>query len=147
MSYFPLRVNTAGVIPPIFASSLLMFPLHDRAVHRSLADDRVATLLRQDYLDSGRLALQRVYVALIIFFAFFYTAIVINPTTSPTTSSARAASSRASGPASSTAEYIDRLLVAPHPGRRGLRLGDLRAAGAALDLHAACRSTSAAPRC
>ena len=50
MSYFPLRVNTAGVIPPIFASSLLIFPLHDRPVHRTRprSNDFI-----QDYLNPG----------------------------------------------------------------------------------------------
>ena len=54
------KVNTAGVIPPIFASSLLMFPAHDRPVHRARRRCRASS---QTYLHAGRLALQRcVYV-------------------------------------------------------------------------------------
>jgi preprotein translocase subunit SecY len=75
MSYFPLRVNTSGVIPPIFASSILLFPVtigqftHTPAVQQFF----------QDYLQYGGLVYESIYIALIIFFAYFYTAVVINP--------------------------------------------------------------------
>ena len=49
MSYFPLRVNTAGVIPPIFASSLLMFPLTIGQFTQTRRDPAASS----DYLNSG----------------------------------------------------------------------------------------------
>ena len=75
MSYFPLRLNTSGVIPPIFASSLLMFPISLSQWTESLAiQDFVA-----DYLDFGGILYNLVYVGLIMFFAYFYTGVMINP--------------------------------------------------------------------
>lgn len=75
MSYFPLRVNTAGVIPPIFASSLLMIP----STLRQFTDSPTVQQLIDTHLDPGGLTYNLVYMGLIIFFCFFYTAIVINP--------------------------------------------------------------------
>jgi preprotein translocase subunit SecY len=75
MSYFPLRVNTANVIPPIFASSLLIFP----STIGQFTDLEGINRFFQDYLFPGGILYNAVYVALIIFFCFFYTAIVINP--------------------------------------------------------------------
>jgi preprotein translocase subunit SecY len=75
MSYFPLRVNTAGVIPPIFASSLLMLPLTVRQYSDSPAVQRFI----DEWMNPGDIAYNFVYVGLIIFFCFFYTSIMINP--------------------------------------------------------------------
>ena len=75
MSYFPLRVNTAGVIPPIFASSLLMLPL----TIRQYSDNPTIQRFIDDWMNPGDIAYNLVYVALIIFFCFFYTSIMINP--------------------------------------------------------------------
>jgi len=75
MSYFPLRVNTAGVIPPIFASSLLMLPL----TIRQYSDNPTIQNFIDDWMNPGDIAYNLVYVALIIFFCFFYTSIMINP--------------------------------------------------------------------
>ncbi len=75
MSYFPLRVNTAGVIPPIFASSLLMLPL----TVRQYSDDPTIQRFIDEWMNPGDLAYNLVYIALIIFFCFFYTSIMINP--------------------------------------------------------------------
>jgi preprotein translocase subunit SecY len=75
MSYFPLRVNTAGVIPPIFASSLLMFPM----TIGQFSDSPMIQGFISDYLNPGSWMYNMVYVGFIIFFCFFYTAIVINP--------------------------------------------------------------------
>jgi len=76
MSYFPLRVNTAGVLPPIFASSILMFPL----TIAQFSDIQGLNDFITDFLQPGSFIYNGVYVALIIFFAYFYTAIMINPT-------------------------------------------------------------------
>jgi len=75
MSYFPLRVNTAGVIPPIFASSLLMLPLTVRQYTESPTIQRFI----DEWMNPGAISYNVVYVALIIFFCFFYTSIMINP--------------------------------------------------------------------
>ena len=75
MSYFPLRVNTAGVIPPIFASSLLMLPL----TVRQYTDNPTVQRFIDEWMNPGALSDNVVYVALIIFFCFFYTSIMINP--------------------------------------------------------------------
>lgn len=75
MSYFPLRVNTAGVIPPIFASSLLMLPL----TVRQYTDNPTVQRFIDDWMNPGAISYNVVYVALIIFFCFFYTSIMINP--------------------------------------------------------------------
>jgi preprotein translocase subunit SecY len=75
-SYFPLRVNTANVIPAIFASSLLIFPSTiGQFTEAGGAIDRIF----QDLLFPGGVLYNAIYVALIIFFCFFYTAIIINP--------------------------------------------------------------------
>ncbi len=77
-SFLPLKLNTSGVIPPIFASSLLLLP----ATAASFQTDPngtgiIATLAT--YLGHGRPAYMFLYAALIVFFAFFYTAVVFNP--------------------------------------------------------------------
>jgi preprotein translocase subunit SecY len=72
--YIPLRVNTAGVIPIIFAQSIMVFPT------------TIATFLKADFLDAFRVWLSpgswlyiTIYSIIIIFFTYFYTAIVLNP--------------------------------------------------------------------
>jgi len=73
-THLPLKINSAGVIPPIFASSILMFP----ATIASFTEvSWVKDIAGQ--LAPGRLLYTTVYVAMIVFFAFFYTAIVFNP--------------------------------------------------------------------
>ncbi|MGC1936490.1 MAG: preprotein translocase subunit SecY, partial [Candidatus Acidiferrales bacterium] len=77
MTYLPLRVNSGGVIPPIFASSLLTFPQTIAMVFQN----------RSPFLQSfartfawGEPLYTLVYVLLIVFFAFFYVGIIFNPT-------------------------------------------------------------------
>ena len=73
-THLPLKINSAGVIPPIFASSILMFP----ATIASFTEvSWVKDIAGQ--LAPGRLLYTTVYVVMIVFFAFFYTAIVFNP--------------------------------------------------------------------
>jgi preprotein translocase subunit SecY len=106
MSYFPLRLNTAGVIPPIFASSILMFPL---TITQFIESERVSNFF-SDYLHFGSFLYNAIYVALIIFFAFFYTAIVINPTDVADNIKRSGAYIPGIRPGKRTAEYIDRIL-------------------------------------
>ena len=106
MSYFPLRVNTAGVIPPIFASSLLMFPL----TIRQFSDSPEIQNFIDSFFNTGSVYYNLVYVALIVFFAFFYTAIVINPTDVSENIKKFGGYIPGIRPGKKTAEYIDRIL-------------------------------------
>jgi preprotein translocase subunit SecY len=71
-THLPLKVNTSGVIPPIFASSLLLFPTTLSGWFPAL--QRVSDALR-----SGSWIYNTLYVTLIVFFAYFYTAVTFNP--------------------------------------------------------------------
>jgi preprotein translocase subunit SecY len=82
-SHLPLKINTAGVIPPIFASSLLLMPLtvsqfagQQRAGEGWMGDFVIAL---NQYLQHGSAIYMLLYGAGIIFFSFFYTAVVFNP--------------------------------------------------------------------
>ena len=84
-SHLPLKINTAGVIPPIFASSLLLMPLtvmqlagkQTAGAKETWYGDLVITL--NQYLQHGSLVYMLLYGAGIVFFSFFYTAVVFNP--------------------------------------------------------------------
>ncbi|WP_252258114.1 MAG: preprotein translocase subunit SecY [Erythrobacter sp.] len=82
-SYLPLKLNTAGVIPPIFASSLLLLPLTISQFAGSSVDttsgvgSTIVTL--NQYLAHGQPIYMALYSVLIVFFCFFYTAVVFDP--------------------------------------------------------------------
>ena len=105
-SYFPLRVNTANVIPPIFASSILMFPV----TIGQFSDSQAVNDFFQDYLYPGGALYNAVYVLLIIFFAFFYTAIVINPVDVADNIKRSGGFIPGIRPGKRTAEFIDHVL-------------------------------------
>ncbi len=107
MSYFPLRVNTAGVIPAIFASSLLMFPL----TIGQFTDSPAVQGFIQDYLDPASIPYQIAYIGLIVFFCYFYTAIMINPTDVADNIKKSGAYIPGIRPGKKTAEHIDRILT------------------------------------
>jgi preprotein translocase subunit SecY len=73
-THLPLKINTAGVIPPIFASSIIMFPA---TVAGFIAIPWVQGIAKQ--LSPGTVPYTMLYVSMIFFFAYFYTAIVFNP--------------------------------------------------------------------
>jgi preprotein translocase subunit SecY len=104
-SHLPLKVNTANVIPPIFASSILIFPatLAQFANHPWVQTASGA-------LAPGTWLHDLIYVLLIIFFAFFYTAVVFNP--SDVAENMKKAGGYIPGirPGQKTAEYIERVL-------------------------------------
>jgi preprotein translocase subunit SecY len=82
-SHLPLKVNTAGVIPPIFASSLLLLPLTitqfaGNSIDTSSTSGSIIQSMNQ-YLAHGQPLYMTLYAIGIIFFAFFYTAVVFNP--------------------------------------------------------------------
>ncbi|MFY7836825.1 MAG: preprotein translocase subunit SecY [Novosphingobium sp.] len=82
-SHLPLKLNTAGVIPPIFASSLLLLPLTiTQFAGNSISPDTTmgqAIVTLNQYLGHGKPLYMVLYALGIIFFAFFYTAVVFNP--------------------------------------------------------------------
>jgi len=73
-THLPLKVNTAGVIPPIFASSIIMFPA---TIAGFISIPWVQSLSRQ--LAPGTLFYTVIYVTMIFFFCYFYTSIIFNP--------------------------------------------------------------------
>jgi len=73
-THIPLKLNTSGVIPPIFASSIMMFP----ATVGTYASAGIVKDIAEA-LSRGTVAYYVLYVGMIIFFAFFYTAVVFNP--------------------------------------------------------------------
>jgi preprotein translocase subunit SecY len=78
-SSLPLKLNTSGVIPPIFASSLLLLPTTVANFYQTQGTDNVFATISA-YFGHGRPLYMIAYVGLIVFFAFFYTAIVFNTT-------------------------------------------------------------------
>ncbi len=73
-SYLPLKVNTSGVIPPIFASSVLMFPA---TIANFVPISFFESLAK--FFNPSSLIYNAIFVVLIIFFAYFYTAVIFNP--------------------------------------------------------------------
>ena len=73
-THLPLKINTAGVIPPIFASSIIMFPA---TIAGFIEVPWVQAIAKQ--LSPGTVVYTLLYVSMIFFFAYFYTAIVFNP--------------------------------------------------------------------
>lgn len=108
-SHLPLKLNTAGVIPPIFASSLLLLPATFAAFGTSQSSEWFATITAM--LGRGQPLYLAIYVALIIFFAFFYTAIVFNPEETADNLKKYGGFIPGIRPGSKTAEYIDYVLT------------------------------------
>jgi preprotein translocase subunit SecY len=74
-THLPLKVNTAGVIPPIFASSIIMFPA---TIANFIPHPWMKAVA--DALIPGRIGYELLYVGFIVFFCYFYTAVTFNPT-------------------------------------------------------------------
>ncbi len=107
-SHLPLKLNASGVIPPIFASSLLLLPITVASFSQSGPEWLNAIVAA---LGRGQPLYLLVYVALIVFFAFFYTSIVLNP--QETADNLRKYGGFLPGirPGAKTAEYIDYVLT------------------------------------
>lgn len=108
-SHLPLKLNSSGVIPPIFASSLLLFPATIGSF--SGADPESWLGMIAVHLSHGKPLYIALYVFLIVFFAFFYTAIVFNPT--ETSENLRKMGSFIPGirPGKMTADFLDYILT------------------------------------
>jgi preprotein translocase subunit SecY len=106
MTYFPLRLNTSGVIPPIFASSLLLLPLQ---ISQWSGQEGIADFVN-DYLGWGTWGHNFLYVGLILFFAYFYTGVMLDP--DDVAENVRKNGGYIPGirPGKRTAEYIQRVL-------------------------------------
>ncbi|MCA0421419.1 preprotein translocase subunit SecY [Bosea beijingensis] len=109
-SFLPLKLNTAGVIPPIFASSLLLLPTTVASFQQASGGTGFLSTMAT-YLAHGRPAFMILYAALIIFFCFFYTAIVFNPVETADNLKKHGGFMPGIRPGERTAEHIDRILT------------------------------------
>ena len=110
-SHLPLKINPTGVIPPIFASSLLLLPM--TIVNFSAKDgqgaDWVVTL--STMLAHGRPLYLALYAGLIVFFTFFYTAVVFNPEETADNLKRHGGFIAGIRPGKSTADYLDYVIT------------------------------------
>jgi preprotein translocase subunit SecY len=114
-SHLPLKLNTAGVIPPIFASSLLLLPLTITQFAGNSLDPSTTTgqVLQQvlQYLQHGQPLYMALYAVGIIFFAFFYTAVVFNPEDTAENLKKNGGFIPGIRPGKRTADYLDYVLT------------------------------------
>ena len=108
-SHLPLKLNTAGVIPLIFASALLLLPATVTGFTTANSPDWMTTLTAM--LGPGQPLYMVLYAALIAFFAFFYTAIVFSPTDTADNLKRHGGFIPGIRPGQKTAEYIDFVLT------------------------------------
>jgi preprotein translocase subunit SecY len=108
-SHLPLKLNSAGVIPPIFASSLLLVPTTVATFSGGQGPEWLTTITT--YLGHGRPLYMALYIGMIIFFAFFYTAIVFNPVDTADNLKKHGGFLPGIRPGERTAEYIDYVLT------------------------------------
>ncbi|MAV99206.1 MAG: preprotein translocase subunit SecY [Rhodobiaceae bacterium] len=108
-SHLPLKINTAGVIPPIFASSLLLLPM--TVANFSTGQGPEWLNIISSYLGRGAPLYLTFYISLIVFFAFFYTAIVFNPSDTADNLKRQGGFIPGIRPGEKTAEYIDYVLT------------------------------------
>jgi len=104
-SHLPLKLNPSGVIPPIFASSLLLMPLTVAGFSAGQGPDWLVWITSN--LSHGQPIYMVLYVGLIIFFAFFYTAIVFNPADTADNLKKHGGFIPGIRPGKNTADYID----------------------------------------
>ena len=105
-THLPLKVNTAGVIPPIFASSIIMFPA---TIANFIPHPWMKTLAGA--LVPGRVGYELLYVAFIVFFCYFYTAVTFNPVDVADNMKKYGGYVPGIRPGKKTADYIDDVLT------------------------------------
>jgi len=111
-THLPLKLNTSGVIPPIFASSILMFPLTiANFLPKPLLEAHPWIQSVVNSLGPGALLYNLLYVGFIIFFCYFYTAIVFNPNDVAENMKKFGGYIPGIRPGQKTAEYIDKVLT------------------------------------
>ena len=111
-SHLPLKVNMAGVIPPIFASSIILFP-GTIATWFGQGDTGIANVLQEVALtlSPGQPLYVMLYAAAIIFFCFFYTALVFNPRDTADNLKKSGAFIPGIRPGEQTSRYIDKVMT------------------------------------
>ncbi|MBU2591661.1 MAG: preprotein translocase subunit SecY [Nitrospinota bacterium] len=105
-THLPLKVNTAGVIPPIFASSIIMFP----SMITNFVDHPIMKKM-SGFLMPGTAFYTSIYVVMIIFFCYFYTAIVFDPVEVADNMKKHGGFIPGIRPGRPTASHIDRILT------------------------------------
>jgi len=105
-SHLPLKVNMAGVIPPIFASSIIMFP----ATIANFIDIPVVKSVAQSF-QPGNLVYELFYVAFIVFFCYFYTAVTFNPADVAENIKKHGGYIPGIRPGKETSDYLDKVLT------------------------------------
>jgi preprotein translocase subunit SecY len=110
-SFLPLKLNTSGVIPPIFASSLLLLPTTIANFSQKGGGTSGVMGLITTYLGHGRPLYMLAYIGLIVFFAFFYTAIVFNPQETADNLKKHGGFVPGIRPGERTSQYIDKILM------------------------------------
>ncbi|MDH3579655.1 MAG: preprotein translocase subunit SecY [Hyphomicrobiales bacterium] len=108
-SHLPLKLNTAGVIPPIFASSLLLLPITVASFSAGQGPEWLTSVTA--LLGRGQPLYLLMYVVMIVFFAFFYTAVVFNPTETADNLKKYGGFIPGIRPGERTAEFIDYVLT------------------------------------
>jgi len=108
-SHLPLKINTSGVIPPIFASSLLLFPATIASFQGNNGEAGIAQFFAT-YLAHGQPLYLLAYVGLIVFFCFFYTTVVFNPADTAENLKKNGGFVPGIRPGKNTAEYLEYIL-------------------------------------
>ncbi len=108
-SHLPLKINTAGVIPPIFASSILLMPATVLGFSTGQGPEWLGVAAA--YLGRGQPVYLLIYISLIVFFAFFYTAVVFNPADTADNLKKYGGFVPGIRPGKNTAEFLDRILT------------------------------------
>ena len=109
-THLPLKLNTAGVIPPIFASSLLLLPATVAGFSTDATQEGWLQTIT-GMMAHGRPLYMVLYMALIVFFAFFYTAVVFNPAETADNLKKYGGFVPGIRPGQNTADYLDRVLT------------------------------------
>ncbi|MBP9791866.1 MAG: preprotein translocase subunit SecY [Rickettsiales bacterium] len=109
-THLPLKLNTAGVIPPIFASSILLFPL---TITNFISTSESGSIWESIalYLGRGKPLYLLVYVALVMFFCFFYTSVVFNVKDTAEMLKKNGGFIHGRRPGEQTASYLDHVLT------------------------------------
>ena len=108
-THMPLKINTSGVIPPIFASSILLIPATIAGFSGQAGGGWIATI--GNALAHGQPAYMVAYAAMIIFFSYFYTAVVFNPQETADNLKKYGGFVPGIRPGTNTAEYFDTVLT------------------------------------
>lgn len=108
-SHLPLKINPTGVIPPIFASSLLLLPITIANISAEHGPSWVQTL--SQLLSHGQPLYLTLYALLILFFTFFYTSVVFNPTETADNLKKHGGFIAGIRPGKNTADYLDYVIT------------------------------------